>query len=73
MAVRLYKRTDWELRLRQLGCKPDGDAPNLKTAEIWKTKNGDAFTVPCEYTGHCGEYELARVMLDLVKLGVNQD
>ena len=68
ISVRLCSREEVETRLGKLGCKPTGTV--LKTAELWVTRKGHYFFVPCEGPDkRCDELTLNAIEDEIRELG----
>ena len=70
IAPRLMPRTEWEGRLRQLGCKPLGDdsEPQLETGEWWLTKDDFLFPVACDERGKLRTEDWQQVLVLIARL-----
>lgn len=70
IAPRLLHRTEWEHRLRQMGCKPvdDGSEPKLETGEWWLTEHDFLFPVACDENGDLRTDDWQQVLILLARL-----
>ncbi len=63
ISLRLIRRSEWEAKLRHLGCAPQEGVTKLNTAEFWAFPwKGYPFTVPVESNGRMTEQNLHRTM-----------
>lgn len=70
IAPRLLARADWEVRLRQLGCRPAPNTPfPLEMAEYWETSNRRLFIVPMDNAqGRLRVDDLQEVIAQIARL-----
>lgn len=62
MIPKTISRSQWEKKLRSLGCVPLEGKGHLNTAEWWKDPTGYPFTVPVDNEkGDCDYWAVQRI------------